>query len=295
MKKGKIKITDTVLSIIEHVKGFLLASIVIVSLAGIIVGYRYYRHTQDEPEFCTSCHLMKEPFREWRKSQHSHIICQKCHQLTIIEQNQLLMAFVAGGDAPFSQTHGRLKPWLACKKCHMDEISQGSIVLTKSYGHAMHVFMQRIDCKVCHKGTVHDFHPNEDSCRGCHADKGVHGIGMEAFSCLKCHIFTDKTPSMIPRDRCVQCHKNIPAKGAMSGLLCHQCHKPHEKIRPTSSTCIKECHRNEASVGQHGLHMQKGLDCLYCHKPHSWVVGGASAKALCSKCHSFKDPMLFIY
>ncbi|MDP2279709.1 MAG: hypothetical protein Q8K51_15980, partial [Nitrospirota bacterium] len=118
---------------------------------------------------------------------------------------------------------------------------------------------------------------------------------MEAFSCLKCHSFSEKKPSMVPKDRCVKCHTGVSVKGPMSNLLCHQCHKPHGKIKPASESCLGECHRNEASVGQHRFHMKKGLKCLDCHKPHSWVVGRNRAALLCSKCHAPKDPKRFIY
>ena len=295
MSKGK-KIIDSIVKCVEEVKGFILVAVVIVAVLGGIVGHRYYRYTQDEPQYCASCHLMKEAFVEWQKGKHRDIICQTCHQLSMLEQNQLLVAYVVKGDnKEFSQTHGREKPWRACKNCHIDKISQGSLTLKKSYGHARHVFMQEIDCKTCHKSTLHNFQPNENACQKCHKDKGVHGIGMEAFSCLKCHSFSEKTPAMIPKDRCTKCHTGISMKGPMSELLCHQCHKPHGRINPGSDTCISECHRNEAAVGQHGFHMKKGLTCLECHKAHSWIVGQARAASLCSRCHAYKDPKLFIY
>ena len=290
------KIANFLVKLIEETKGFILVAIVAIALLGSIVGYRYYRYTQDEPEFCTSCHMMKEAFLEWRKGKHRDVICQTCHQLNMLEQNQLLVAYVIKGNGEkFSQTHGRAKPWINCKKCHMDEVSQGSVTLRNSYGHARHVFMQKIDCKTCHKNTLHNFRPNEAACQDCHKDKGVHGIGMEAFSCLKCHSYSEKTPSMIPKDRCIKCHSNIDSKSPMSGLLCHQCHKPHGKIIPTSITCTGECHKNEMVVGQHGFHMKKGLNCLDCHKPHTWIVGRDKARTLCSKCHPYKDPRRFIY
>ncbi len=294
--RRRTDISETLLRIFEHLKGALLAGIVIVAILGIMVGYRYYRYSQEDPQYCASCHLMKEAFTEWQKGRHRDIVCQRCHQLSILEQNQLLVAYVVkGGKQRFSQTHGRKKPWNACKKCHIEEVAQGSITLNKSYGHALHVFMQQIECRTCHKGTVHDFHPNEKACQGCHKDRGVHGIGMEAFSCLKCHSFSEKTPSMIPRDRCIKCHSHIPKTGPMSNLLCHECHKPHGQIKPTSNVCISECHSNEASVGQHGLHIKVGLDCLYCHKPHSWRVGKQKARIICTKCHQYKEPEVFIY
>lgn len=280
--------------LIEHMKGFVLALIATVAVLGIVVGYKYYRHTQEDPEFCMSCHMMKEAFHEWEKGRHRDIVCQKCHHLNIIEQNQLLFAYVFKGPAPFSQTHGRMKPWLECKKCHIDEISQGSVTLRKSYGHAKHVFMQNTSCKVCHGKSLHLFKPDEDACRNCHNDKGVHGEGMEAFSCLKCHAFSEKSPTMVSRDRCLRCHKDQPSAGPMA-FQCHQCHKPHGKIKLTSEDCLGQCHGNEAKVGQHNLHMKKGMQCLDCHKAHEWIVGQKEARTLCNRCHSLKDPKKFIF
>jgi len=295
MLKAK-KLIDTIVKFIEEIKGVILAAVLIVAVLGAVVGYKYYRYTEDDPQYCASCHLMKEAFAQWQKGKHRDIVCQTCHHLSILEQNQLLAAYVlSGNNKSFSQTHGREKPWKGCKSCHMDEMSQGSLTLNKSYGHGKHVFLQHIECKTCHKSTVHIFRPDENACQNCHKDKGVHGIGMEAFSCLKCHAFSEKTPSMVPKDRCVKCHTTISSKGPMSGMLCHQCHKPHGRIRPNSETCTSECHRNEASAGRHGLHMKQKMDCLSCHKPHTWVVGQSSAKTLCSKCHSYKDPLLLRY
>ncbi|MBI4684622.1 MAG: hypothetical protein HY755_05445 [Nitrospirae bacterium] len=297
MHKRK-KLVDLIIDCLEEIKGFILAAVVIIAVLGAVVGYRYYRYTQDEPHYCSSCHLMKEAFVEWEKGKHRDIVCQTCHYLNILEQNQLLITYVVKGDnKQISQTHGREKPWKECKKCHIDEASQGSLTLRKSYGHAKHVFMERIGCDKCHTRNMHNFKPNEDACETCHSDKGVHGVAfcLKVVSCLKCHSFSENTPAMIPKGRCIKCHSNVPSKGSMSSLLCHQCHKPHGKAGYTSDTCISECHRNEATVGQHDLHMGKGLKCLDCHKPHSWVVGQQMAKTLCIRCHSFKDPRLFIY
>jgi nitrate/TMAO reductase-like tetraheme cytochrome c subunit len=296
LKRFKRRFSGSLEKIIEHFTGFILAMIILIGILGVVVGYRYYRYTQEEPQYCASCHLMKEAFTEWERGKHRDVVCQTCHQLNIFEQNQLLIAFVLKKEnKPFSQTHGRKKPWNACKKCHLDEVSQGAVTLRKSFGHARHVFMEKIDCKVCHKGTVHDFHPNENACKVCHQNKGVHGVGMEAFSCLKCHVFSEKTPSMIPKNRCTSCHKNIPKTGPMSGLHCHQCHRPHSRMIPSSETCATECHRMGELAGQHILHAEKGLKCLDCHKAHTWTVGEANAKTLCSHCHIFRNPKLFVY
>jgi nitrate/TMAO reductase-like tetraheme cytochrome c subunit len=291
----KARFEKTIEGLLEHVKGFILAAFVTIAVLTALVGYRYQRYTQDDPQYCASCHLMKEAFAEWQKGKHRDVVCQQCHQLSLLEKNRLLVAYVVKGTQPLAQSHGREKPWQACRGCHEESAAQGSLTNSKSYGHAKHDIIKRIECKECHKGALHNFKPNENSCLNCHKDKIVHGTGMEAFSCLKCHSFGEKAPSMIPKDRCVRCHTDVAGKGPMSGMLCHQCHKPHGDMHPTAATCVKNCHGTEASVGQHGLHLKQNLDCLYCHKAHSWVVGKEKARVLCSKCHPLKDPKLFIY
>lgn len=290
------RFTELLDRILVHVKGFVLAAFFMIAVLAAVGGYRYYEYTRKDPTFCVSCHQMKETFTEWQQGKHRDVLCQQCHKLNIFEQNQLLVAFVVKGDKKdYAQKHGREKPWKECRKCHMENISQGSLSMRNSYGHAKHVFMQSIDCKICHKGISHNFRPNEKACLGCHKDKQVHGAKMEAFSCLKCHSYSEKTPSMIPKDRCIKCHTHLSAaKGPMSGLLCHQCHKPHGKIIPDPAACTAECHVNESSIGQHGFHMNKGLNCLDCHKAHSWTVGRERASKICVRCHQYKNPQLFI-
>ncbi|HET6515784.1 MAG TPA: NapC/NirT family cytochrome c [Thermodesulfovibrionales bacterium] len=290
---GRQRLKEFFDRLIEHITGFVLALIAIIGILGSVVGYKYYRHTQDDPEFCMSCHMMKEAFQEWQRGKHRDFTCQKCHNLSLIEQNQLLVSFVVKTPGPFSQSHGRKKPWLQCKTCHLSEVAQGS-ALRKSYGHARHVFMLNIECKVCHGKSLHLFKPNENACKECHTDKGVHGIGMEAFSCLKCHSFSEKTPTMVSKDRCLKCHKER-FEGPMSSFQCHQCHKPHGKIKLTSEDCLRQCHQSEVKVGQHALHMKKKMECLDCHKAHTWVVGQKAAKGLCNRCHVLKDPKTFVY
>ncbi|MGD0281104.1 MAG: NapC/NirT family cytochrome c [Dissulfurispiraceae bacterium] len=293
MKKNT-KIDEFIEKILEHLKGFALAAFVTVAILSALVGYRYYRYTQDDPQFCASCHLMKEAYNEWQRGKHRDVLCQQCHQLSILEKNRLLVAYVVKGNQPLAQTHGREKPWKACRGCHLEDIVQGSVTTNRSYGHARHVFMQGVHCKSCHKGTIHNFRANEKTCQDCHKDKAVHGTGMEAFPCLKCHSFTEKSPSMIPKDRCIKCHTNIATIGPMSGLLCYQCHKPHGKIHPSAASCMSECHRNITSAGKHKTHLLRGLDCISCHRPHTWTVGRNSAKTLCGKCHRPKDPSQFM-
>jgi len=190
VKKRRLKnIPEHIDKIFVHLKGLVLAAIVIVAILGIAVGHRYYRHTQDNPNYCATCHLMQDAFMEWQRGKHRDVVCQKCHALSMLEQNRILVAYIMKGEKPLAQTHGRDKPWKACKKCHLDEAAQGFITINKSFGHARHVFMQGIECKTCHDSGTHNFYPDEDACKKCHKDETVNGMKMKTFSCLKCHTF----------------------------------------------------------------------------------------------------------
>ena len=293
----KKSLTSFCLSFIEENQKAIVLLLLLLTIMGGVVGFRYYRYAKEDPDFCTKCHMMQEAFKTWQLSKHRDFPCQRCHRISMLEQNKMLISYVVKGTGTTAkQTHGRISPWNSCKDCHLSEVSQGSVTLSNSYGHARHVFMQHISCGNCHTGSSHTFAPNEQACSGCHKDKVIHGMGMEGLSCLKCHSYGEKTPKMIPFGRCLTCHKDIPTKGTMSSLRCFDCHHPHGKIKPSSQDCMKTCHGSETKVGQHNLHMTRAkLDCLDCHKAHKWSIGKTEAKGLCSRCHPLKDPATFIY
>ncbi len=281
---------------IARAKAPVIGALFLVSLLILYKGYSYYRYTQTEPGFCNSCHLMEEAFKDWRLSSHSEIICQKCHQLGMVEANKMLLNFALKGKRPDRQDHGRKTPWKTCTQCHSSEAAQGSKTLRASYGHARHVYMQGLGCKVCHSGQIHNFPVPHDVCQGCHKDKVVHGMGTAGLYCLNCHNYGEERPKMVSPERCYSCHQSVPKKGVMAALRCYDCHYPHGKLRLEAKDCLGRCHSNEARVGKHGLHLKKATsDCLLCHRPHVWRVGKTLAKTLCTKCHSYKDPAEFIY
>lgn len=271
--------------------------LILIAVTGGLLGIRYYKSTREDPNFCATCHMMQESFRSWEKSEHRDVICQKCHRLTLLEQNKLLVAYVVKGyTAPQEQTHGRVAPWRTCRACHMQEAQQGSVSMRKSYGHARHVFMEGIDCIKCHSSKLHNFEPDERACITCHTDRLVHGLGMEGLSCLKCHSYGEDSPKMISEDKCRRCHTDVSTGGPMARIHCNECHKPHEVIKMTNADCMGNCHGNEARVGQHGLHLEKtDMGCIDCHRAHDWVVGKKEAPSLCNRCHALKDPMTFIF
>ncbi len=279
------------MKISHNIKGLIIA-VIIISI--FLYGYRYYRHTQEDPDFCSSCHLVRESHLDWQKSSHSRVVCQKCHEIGVLEQNQRLLGYIATGADPISLTHGRKKPWLQCDSCHKNTVIQGSVSPVKAYGHAKHAVIQKIECKRCHILDRHNLTFNEASCSQCHQNKEVHGLSAGEFSCINCHTFIRKHPVMTPPDKCTKCHVEMLEKNPKSKLSCHYCHKPHLLQKPSNTICI-ECHKTEANVGQHGSHAKQGIECMYCHKPHKWGIGTTQKKQLCSECHQYKDPRKFIY
>jgi hypothetical protein len=239
---------------------------------------------------------MEEAFKTWQLSKHRDFECQTCHAMSLLEQNKLLVSFVVKGTKSIKQLHGRVKPWSSCKKCHFSETAQGSVTMTKAYGHAKHVFMQNIACSKCHMGNLHNFAPNQQACEECHKDRMIHGLGMEGLTCLNCHSYGEKEPKMVSDKRCLKCHKHMPRKGTMTSLHCFDCHHPHGEIKPSNMDCFQNCHGTEAKVGQHQLHMDEAkMNCLDCHKAHHWTIGEKEAVKLCNRCHKIKDPATFIY
>ena len=275
----------------DNLKGFILAIIV---FALFLYGYRHYEYSQDDPDFCSSCHVIKDSFMDLQMGRHRDVICQKCHEIGIIEQNERLGTYLATGKNPVALAHGRVTPWQKCRTCHEEAISQGAVAPAKSYGHAKHVLDKKIECKICHAYAKHKFTPDESACLKCHADKEVHGLAMDDLSCLKCHRFSQREIALTQRTKCTICHTGLPEKGAMSTFSCHYCHKPHKKEKPGPASCTAECHRSQLSAGQHGTHAKNSIDCMVCHKPHAWTVK-EKARTLCRQCHAYKDPRSFVY
>jgi nitrate reductase cytochrome c-type subunit len=311
-------------------KGKIIIAALLLAIFGV-VGYgsfRFYDFTQNNPNFCVSCHLMKEAFETWEASVHQEINCHECHHLAVEEMNQLLISFVFHRPEEVPDRHGKvIVPWKQCIKCHWetDEEYAEATHINQSRLHAKHYFMEQIECSKCHGYRTHKFVPEDRFCVRCHQGKLVHGMGMEELACLNCH--TDRTPDLRPgRNKCLFCHDNESIRQALveGGTLdvthyqppeetvkqaikikipkdapmqfqCYLCHKPHEAVRPDWGNCIN-CHRNVMDVGKHGLHVQMmGLQCNQCHKPHGWAVTEANAKQLCGECHpGGKSPKQFL-
>jgi nitrate reductase cytochrome c-type subunit len=270
---------------------------------GGIVSYKFYDYTQNNPNFCVSCHLMQEAFQTWEESEHAGINCHDCHHLSVEEMNQLLVSFIFHRPTEVPDRHGKI---------------------THSQIHAKHVFMEKLECTKCHGYLVHEFTPEERFCIKCHQGKTVHGTGMDQLACLNCH--TDRTTDLRPGPKkCLFCHgeerirQELIADGTLDvthympdktliekatkidktdttpmQFYCYTCHKPHKAARPDWSNCT-DCHKNIKNVGKHKLHIEMmGMQCKRCHKPHGWTVTPEQVKKECIGCHGYKDPKDFL-
>jgi nitrate/TMAO reductase-like tetraheme cytochrome c subunit len=306
----------------------IIASLLLLIIAGAGIGaYKFYDYTQNDPNFCISCHLMKPAFEAWQKSEHQKINCHNCHHLSIPEQNRLLINFILYRPQSVPPRHGKIiVPWKSCAACHIETSTEypDAKKINNSPLHAKHFFMEQIECAKCHGYIVHKFIPEEKFCLKCHQGKDVHGAGMEGLACLNCH--TDRTKDLRPeRKKCLFCHGsekirkeliaegtidvkhyqpspdviekatkiNVPPDAPMQ-FYCYECHKPHTKVRPDWGDCLK-CHSNTPSTGKHELHVKMiGMKCKECHKPHIWRVTEVQAKKDCTKCHEYREPKRFI-
>ncbi len=301
---------------------------VVIAIGGAI-GYTTYDYTQNNPNFCNSCHIMDESFKKWETSEHAGINCHECHHLNPQEGVQLLVSFLSGTEQ-IPERHGKvIVPWKYCIGCHWEEKEEHAraIKINSSRLHAKHYFMEQIECSKCHGYRLHNFTLEERYCVTCHENRDVHGKGMEKFACLNCH--TDQTVDLKPgRNKCLFCHgdesvredliragsldvthytpskeliekaeningiENVPMKFA-----CYECHNVHdaENVRPTDEACIR-CHPSIAKVGRHEFHVESmGLECTTCHKPHLWSVTKEIVEDACSGCHDEPlDPVSFI-
>ncbi len=273
---------------------------VIVVIGAITVAFYAYDFTENNPEFCRSCHLMDEAFDAWKASVHNGINCHTCHEASIIEKNKMMIRTLFSNPKEVSERYGHfLVPSDICRECHLTR--DAAISINRSYGHARHVFMAQLECTQCHGTELHKFVTEERFCVNCHIEKRVHGVGMEGMACLGCHTYGGQQADLRPtRERCLSCHAKIarsqgldganfwPRNGSMA-FRCMECHKPHSKsIKPTSTDCLR-CHNSIVELGKHGIHLDAtGGDCTICHMPHMWRVTRDLARELCQSCHDRK-------
>lgn len=275
----------------------------LMTLLGLILGtsiaYRVYDYTENDPDFCQSCHIMKTAWDRWATSEHRKVHCHACHQQSKLESlHQLWLTLVkrpkeVGPHAPV--------PPQVCAKCHLSHDPHWKQV-AQTAGHKVHVEKEKIPCWRCHAKSIHRFRPPNEICQECHQKEHVEIAPMGRLHCTNCHPYLATQATLLPtRNDCLWCHQRqlttqvlFKADSPMQ-FECQACHNPHRKQSPTAAcgTCHGgrsqgsevEAQQSQDVVLRLGAVVQESThpSCLTCHRPHTWKTEGNKR---CLACHN---------
>ena len=284
----------------------LAAGAAIVTLGTSLAGYHQWEYMQHDNRFCTTCHLMQDPFQRFSRSAHASLECHSCHEGRLPEQlHQLWMTAV---EHPKTIGRHAYVPNAVCARCHITGDSTRWKIIAATAGHRVHLEskdprLKGMQCVACHGVSLHQFGAVDNTClqAGCHTQNTIRLHKMSQLSdlhCTTCHNFLAEAPGiavdslgqpLTPRAaQCLSCHE---MQGQIQGLdiahdphkgVCGDCHNPHTQREPQDVTCTTAgCHANWRAVSFH-----KGVPnperCITCHQPHSWLVDGKN----CIRCHA---------
>lgn len=283
----------------------ILAGMALLFAGSSFAGYRQWHYMQHDNRFCTSCHLMQDPFERFGRSAHSKLECHNCHRATIREQLHQLYATLV--ERPTEITKHARVPNEVCGACHVRGDSTRWNIIAHTAGHRMHLesrhpALRGIQCIDCHSESVHEFAPVDRTCgrSGCHANTRIAlgGMGEIEIHCTTCHNYLAQAPGMAvdslgqpltPRaQQCLGCHTmqqrvraleigSDPHRG-----VCGACHNPHTQTQAMQVSCTNgNCHAGWRQVSFH-VGVPHPERCTTCHQPHSWRAEGAD----CLRCHA---------
>jgi nitrate/TMAO reductase-like tetraheme cytochrome c subunit len=271
-----------------------------------IVGYRQWHYMQHDNRFCTSCHLMVDPFQRFTRSVHAKLECHNCHEGRVPEQLHQLWQTVVERPSEIGR-HARV-PNEVCARCHIQGDSTRWKIIAATAGHRMHLEsknprLEGMRCVECHGVSLHEFAPVDRTClkAGCHDANTIRlgGMGqLTALHCTTCHNFLASAPTLAvdslgkpltPRAaQCLACHamqthvKGLDVARDPHSGVCGYCHNPHTQTKPQDVTCTSAgCHANWQRVSFH-VGVPHPERCTTCHEPHSWRVEGRN----CVRCHA---------
>lgn len=279
--------------------GTAAVAVAVAVAVGVAFGsYRTYDYIQNDPEFCTSCHLMQDMFDRWAESGHRDVNCHTCHPGDVV--SNLHQLWVTVTEQPTAVKKHAVVPVEICGQCHLSEDPKWRQIAATA-GHALHYAELDIECVTCHAPRVHEFVPTDEMCERCHADVSVGLSAMARNHCTSCHDFlADAGDSLIPTgEDCGRCHQAQGGDRVEGGgtslrlatdwhahLDCVGCHPVHDVARtdavPRADTAVacEDCHDDThtlmaTDVAGHG-------SCEGCHPPHSDI----RPEDTCATCHS---------
>ncbi len=283
--------------------------LVVLIFGGSYASYRIYDYTQNDPEFCRSCHTMETAWTRWSESEHSNVGCHSCHEVNPVQGAQLVMNYLL--ERPDKNTsHAHISDE-ACEKCHYSG-DPTWVQVEQTAGHMTHAEEENIACQTCHGLRLHEFQPATEICAACHADHvagnemAIKVPEMQNLHCVECHPFLREDSPLRPtRETCLSCHQKTAEQDGVvfpddAPMMwdCKECHKPHEGENPIVE--CRSCHEGGRTEGLHGTTTHAQARCKECHKPHKWVVDSRdeclachtdredhNAGQLCADCHDF--------
>lgn len=185
----------------------LLISFGVMVLVGSFAGWRTWEYIQNDPTFCTSCHLMDDHFNRWARSPHNEVNCHTCHPGDIA--SNLHQLWVQITDSPTEVKKHAVVPAEICGQCHLSGAAADRWPqVAATSGHRVHWVEQGIQCVECHAPAVHEFVPTDQMCAKCHPTQVVGLTAMQQLHCPKCHDFLANFGDNLVagNDRCTECH-----------------------------------------------------------------------------------------
>ena len=257
-----------------------LLAVGVILAAGLAYGgYRMYDYVENDPMFCSSCHLMGKAWQTWKAGLHKDLNCHMCHQQNVVDRARIVWHW-ATRQYDSVPSHTRLDRTV-CETCHLSQNTRWAQI-GETVGHKIHVQRANLQCLACHLPSLHAVQPQVEACQRCHTSSLTNAGGMVAFHCTTCHDFLGKTTTaekMVPlRDLCLTCHATMQVKGetfpegAPMAFSCADCHKPHTQPVLQFADCLR-CHSSVLEDQAHFEHRAL-TDCVQCHRPHSWKATG---------------------
>jgi hypothetical protein len=242
-----------------------------------------YNYVNNDPKFCTTCHLMNEAFSTWNASAMHGLNCHTCHESDMLVNLGHVVSVITENKAVVTKPV-KIDNQL-CENCHASDDPKWLQVVNTD-GHNVHLFNGTVsaNCIDCHGTRLHAFRPPQEICVECHPkDKQIAEKVMDTH-CTGCHEFLATEGELIPKEeKCLQCHENKTTTGASfpgnahNATDCINCHDPHkENIFPNCTSCHTQ------GGGLHNIPAH--VNCNSCHIPHD----GATLRQNCLSCHPDK-------
>ncbi len=271
-------------------KVVLLILIFVVCIVVAAIGSSEWYTSQ--PDFCGSCHIMKNAYNTWGSSKHKDVKCVECHYAPG-ESNALKAKFKGLGQLftyIATEENKVRKPTrindLSCttSQCHPEQqLKEDKVIFGEKilYIHRTHfdktIEGQKLHCDTCHQHVRAEehFQVPKVACFLCHFKNAEFNEGRAR--CALCHEIptkplqkqkqendTDEKPVTHQRLEeagvpCQSCHfELIRGNGWIKEENCFQCHDISEEM-------LEKTHERKL---MHELHVTgQNANCFDCHEP----------------------------